>query len=563
VREIQRYAEYNENLTFDEFDNVIGSLSASDAKTTLAKFVNRTLPIALDGYINNFTTKGEMTEKQKLNQVGPFNRTLTGLVPGTIYKYKAWVNNSKYMANGSDMLFLTKPESPTNIQVASLGQTNLNLTWSLGLGANTTIIERNTHEAWLLGDGVMIYNGTNNYYYDIGMNPGTRYFYQFWSFTSILDKYQLSPSYSSFDASTQHENRAPVITTIPLTQVAENELYELLLSCTEHDSDHVTWSVQTNASWLNLTGTILSGHPGDLDGGPYYVNITCDDNNGSVVYSNFTLNVIPVPDAPFILKLLDNIEFLEDSFYILDLTGLGADLDGDELTWFFEDVDDDLLDIAKISSEKFNLSGLPDQFGSNRVKLFLEDDSEENLQTFQMLWINVLPVNDPPMQPLILYEITDSDPKTPGNQNLTVSFTAIPPKDVDAEMNFTYSWDFNDDGTVDLTDQNQIKIDHTYPSAGEYVINLTVTDTGGLSNFTKLTLVVTASNTTDDTSDKPQTSSSIGASMYYFGIIGTVIMVIMIKIILMLKRRKHITNQGEQKSQKDDIKKPIQNEKKR
>jgi len=54
VREIQKYAFYNENITFDAFDALINTIMSSGnedvVKSKLADFVNDTLPTALNGY---------------------------------------------------------------------------------------------------------------------------------------------------------------------------------------------------------------------------------------------------------------------------------------------------------------------------------------------------------------------------------------------------------------------------------------------------------------------------------------------------------------------------------
>jgi PKD repeat protein len=48
------------------------------------------------------------------------------------------------------------------------------------------------------------------------------------------------------------------------------------------------------------------------------------------------------------------------------------------------------------------------------------------------------------------------------------------------------SWDFEDDGTPDSTEQNP---DHTYTAAGTYTVNLTVTNAGGSDNTTRTVTV--------------------------------------------------------------------------
>ncbi|MCK5560222.1 MAG: PKD domain-containing protein, partial [Thermoplasmata archaeon] len=274
-----------------------------------------------------------------------------------------------------------------------------------------------------------------------------------------------------------------------------------MYTCTELDGDSVTWYLETNASWLNMLGNKLSGTPGDYDKGPYYVNVSCDDNNGSVIYSDFILTIIPATDAPVFISEVQNIEFEEDSYYILNLSGKGLDVDGDKLSWYFEGVPVELVEIVQIDDENFNIYGKPNKFGSHQVILWLMDDSIENLKNNQTLWLNITPVNDRSSKPGITYEITDADPATPGNQNLTVQFTALPPLDVDGEVDFIYAWDFKNNGNVDTYGLNKISVTHTFSGSDEYIVNLSTTDSGGLNNWNTIEISVIAPNAMNGNGD--------------------------------------------------------------
>ncbi|WP_230669779.1 PKD domain-containing protein [Methanosarcina barkeri] len=66
---------------------------------------------------------------------------------------------------------------------------------------------------------------------------------------------------------------------------------------------------------------------------------------------------------------------------------------------------------------------------------------------------------------------------TSGNAPLTVNFT-----DQSTGTVSSYSWDFNNDGTVDSTEQNP---SHTYNATGTYTVNLTVTNAKGSDSEVK------------------------------------------------------------------------------
>jgi hypothetical protein len=494
VREIQKYANYNENLTFNKFESVLNTLdSIIDpmlAKQQLKQFVKINVPKALKGYVENITTYSNLSTKQYPQGTGKFSLNINGLTPGMIYHVRAWASNSQFSSNGSDIIFLTKPNPPTDIQATTIGQNRIDLYWATGVGANNTIIERNSIPTWKFGSGEPIFNGSGNKLEDTGLDSGTKYYYQFWSFTSNLGKHQFSLSYNSGENATHFGNREPIIETEHITHTTENKPYVVLYNYTDLDGDTITWSLKTNASWLTLTGNNLSGVPGDIDPGLYFVNLTCDDNNGSMVYSNFTLHVYPVPDVPVITSRIDDIEFLEDSYFILNLTGKGKDGDGDQIVWQLYRVENELLNISRINSEVFNISGKPNKYGTTRLILWLEDNSIERLSSNQTFLVNVTSVNDRPNKPALNYNINDSDPSIPGLQNLTVEFTATPPLDVDGEINFTYSWDFDSDGDPDYSGLNLINVNYTFTKPGNYSVNVTATDLGGLSNWVSINISV-------------------------------------------------------------------------
>jgi PKD repeat protein len=58
-----------------------------------------------------------------------------------------------------------------------------------------------------------------------------------------------------------------------------------------------------------------------------------------------------------------------------------------------------------------------------------------------------------------------------GSAPLTVQFTDESTGEITA-----WAWDFDNDGTIDSTDQNPL---HTYTAAGTYTVKLTVTGPGG------------------------------------------------------------------------------------
>ncbi|WP_251343663.1 PKD domain-containing protein [Haloplanus halophilus] len=69
----------------------------------------------------------------------------------------------------------------------------------------------------------------------------------------------------------------------------------------------------------------------------------------------------------------------------------------------------------------------------------------------------------------------------------TVSFDAAGSGDLDGTIQ-SYAWDFDGDGTTDATGQ---QVDHTFTSAGDYDVELTVTDDDGATGTATTTVTVT------------------------------------------------------------------------
>jgi PKD repeat protein len=78
---------------------------------------------------------------------------------------------------------------------------------------------------------------------------------------------------------------------------------------------------------------------------------------------------------------------------------------------------------------------------------------------------------------------------TSGKAPLSVQFTSTGSSDPDGDV-ITYSWDFGDGGGGSA-DSNPT---HTYYDPGNYLVNLTVTDEGGLTSTASLDIKVRRSN---------------------------------------------------------------------
>jgi hypothetical protein len=140
---------------------------------------------------------------------------------------------------------------------------------------------------------------------------------------------------TTFMLTVENTNDAPVISTTPVDEVDEDGMYTLFLEATDEDPtrDTFTWSLVTDAEWLELDGNRLHGVPTNDDVGEHVVNITVDDGNGGQDSVEFTLTVINTNDPPAILGTPSNA--WEDQAYSFIMEATDEDV-GDTMEWSVE-----------------------------------------------------------------------------------------------------------------------------------------------------------------------------------------------------------------------------------
>ncbi len=165
--------------------------------------------------IYTFTTSwtGSVTTGQT------FNAALTGLNQGTMYYFVAQVRNSAGTGTGLELKFLTKPEAPTNLAATPVSASQINLTWTKGIGAVRTKVLRKTGSyPTNYNDGTVVYFDTGTSISDTGLSSNTTYYYRAWSEVTIDSLQQWSDGYAETIATT---NSAPSANTNAATLVEE------------------------------------------------------------------------------------------------------------------------------------------------------------------------------------------------------------------------------------------------------------------------------------------------------------------------------------------------------
>jgi len=217
------------------------------------------------------------------------------------------------------------------------------------------------------------------FYYNLSLVKGT-YNYNF----SVYDGEESNQTIPLFLIV---KNNPPVIITLDIVNTLEDSPYNVDYDHIDLDGDGVTWSLETNASWLNIdpnTG-LLEGTTTNLEVGSYYVNVSVDDGDGGLDFHNFTLNVTNT--LPLLTTTPD--EFAKEDFLHLDDFNCIDDGQGNivyslltNATW---------LDIDPISGL---LSGTPDnlQVGWFWVNVTVDDGNGGMVsQNYTLTVNNTLP----------------------------------------------------------------------------------------------------------------------------------------------------------------------------
>lgn len=185
--------------------------------------------------------------------------------------------------------------------------------WSVNATVDTWIFE--TNASWLE------WNETNH---DISGIPDNTDVGSFWVRINITNE---TFGYDEHNFTVTVGNVPPEIITSNTLYTYEDSQYLVDYDSTDDGQGIITWSLSTNASWLSFNSTtgVISGTPVNEQVGEYYVNVSADDNNGGMDWSNFTLTVLNTNDAPIWVDVSPDVIIWDTEAYTFDFNATDVD----------------------------------------------------------------------------------------------------------------------------------------------------------------------------------------------------------------------------------------------
>lgn len=143
--------------------------------------------------------------------VGTFTQALTSLTRGELYYFRAFGTSTSGTGYGSELTFFTKPNDPSGLVCSTASETQINLSWSKGSGADNTVIKyaAGAYPA-TVNDGTLAYNSTGTSTSVSALTPGLTYYFRAWSWAYESTSASFSDSYSQCYSTT---GAIPTLTT--------------------------------------------------------------------------------------------------------------------------------------------------------------------------------------------------------------------------------------------------------------------------------------------------------------------------------------------------------------
>jgi hypothetical protein len=279
-------------------------------------------------------------------------------------------------------------------------------------------------------------------------------------------------------------NRDPVIAAVKDQSLWQDRDFLLQVNATDQDGDPLSWSIDNalfNISGVSNRSAEISILPTNDDVGVHRANITVRDtmNRTDTRRINFTVNNVNDPPGLEKIPSLSATQYKE-----LRYKAKATDPDvrwGDIVTY---SDNTDLFEIDARTGE-FVFTPVEEHVGKHNVKVTVTDTAGASVTT--VFTITVVNVNDPPTLEIL--------PPQFALQGRLFQLKIVA-ADPDMKSDTTEKLGFSDDSQLFNmnNDTGMISFTPTNDQIGVWMANITVTDKGGLSNTTSLTITVMNAN---------------------------------------------------------------------
>ncbi len=127
-------------------------------------------------------------------------------------------------------------------------------------------------------------------------------------------------------------NKAPVITSTPVTATNDNQLYTYNVTATDADGDTLSYGLTTAPLGMSITGNVVSWTPTKAQAGTNAVQVMVNDGQGHYVFQDFNITVTHVNNPPVISNAtLPAATATVGVFYSYPV--VASDPDGDALSY--------------------------------------------------------------------------------------------------------------------------------------------------------------------------------------------------------------------------------------
>jgi hypothetical protein len=331
------------------------------------------------------------------------------------------------------------------------------------------------------------FNSTSDYFYqeEVALPPSTDTTFAFtWTAVGGPHTIWLAVYDYPFASAKINVNRDPAIEPVKDQSLLQDKEFMLQLNASDPDGDQLSWSIDNplfNLTEVSNRSAEISFLPTNDNVGLHRANVTVRDpsNRSDTRRINFTVN--NVNDPPVLAKIppLSATQYKE-----LRYQAKASDVDvrwGDVLT--FSD-NTDLFEIDAGTGE-FYFIPVEEQVGKHNIKITVTDKEGASAQA--SFTITVDNVNDPPTLEIL--------PPQSALQGRPFQLKVVA-ADPDLKSDPTEKLRFSDDSLLFSinNDTGLISFTATNDQIGVWPANITVTDKGGLSNTTQLTITVTNAN---------------------------------------------------------------------